>query len=84
MATPTAIYLTPQQRKKLFSRARKRKTSFSEELQTAVDLYPDLPPGLDKKNLGPLVSEANASLDRSIAKLDETLNFLARHWRESR
>lgn len=79
MATPTTIYLDPQQRKKLFTRARKRKTSFSEELRAAVDLYLDLPPGLDRRTLGLLVSEANASLDRSIAKLDETLKFLARH-----
>lgn len=83
MVTPTTIYLTPQQRKKLFTRARKRKTSFSEELRAAVDFYLDLPPGLDKKTLGSLVSEANASLDRSIAKLDETLKFLARHRRAS-
>lgn len=77
MATPTTIYLTPQQRKRLFTRARKRKTSFSEELRAAVDLYLDLPPELDRKALASLVREANASLDRSIAKLDETLDFLA-------
>ncbi len=84
MATPTTIYLTPQQRKKLFTRARKRKTTFSEELRAAVDLYLDLPPELDRKTLGSLVSQANASLDRSIEKLDETHKFLARYRRVGR
>ena len=37
MATPTTVYISPQQRKRLFARARKRKTSFSEELRSAVD-----------------------------------------------
>ena len=76
MATPTTVYITPQQRKRLFQRARRRKTSFSDELRTALDLYLDLPSDFDAQAFAALVREANASMDRSIAKLDETLTFL--------
>ena len=78
MGSPTTVYLSPKQRHGLFRRARKRKTNFSEELRAAVDLYLDLPPGIDKDVLAALVREANTSLDRSIAKLDDTLAFLAK------
>jgi ribosomal 50S subunit-associated protein YjgA (DUF615 family) len=78
VATPTTVYITTQQRKKLFQRARRRKTSFSDELRSALDLYLDLPPDFDAEALAALVREANASMDRSIAKLDETLTFLAK------
>jgi len=76
MATPTTVYINPKQRKRLFQRARRRKTSFSEELRAALDFYLDLPPDFDEKAFAALVREANASMDRSIAKLDETLTFL--------
>ncbi|MGD1103916.1 MAG: hypothetical protein ABSA59_17845 [Terriglobia bacterium] len=70
MATPTTVYLNPQQRKRLFQRARRRKSSFSEELREAIDLYLDFPPDIDRESLAALAKEANASLNRSIAKLD--------------
>lgn len=73
-----ALGLTPQQRRRLTDRAHKRQTTFSQELRAAVDLYLDLPPELDKKALASLVREANDPLDRSIAKLDDTLEYLAR------
>jgi hypothetical protein len=76
MATPTTVYITPKQRKQLFQRARRRKTSFSEELRAALDFYLDLPPDFDERAFAALVREANASMDRSIVKLDETLAFL--------
>ncbi|MGA2074125.1 MAG: hypothetical protein ABSH52_11540 [Terriglobia bacterium] len=76
MATPTTVYITPQQRKRLFQRARRRKTTFSDELRSALDLYLDLPPDFDAESFAALIREANASMDRSIAKLDETLTFL--------
>ena len=76
MATPTTVYISPKQRKRLFQRARRRKTSFSEELRAALDFYLDLPPGFDEKAFAALVREANASMGRSLAKLDETLTFL--------
>jgi hypothetical protein len=77
MASPTTIYMTPAQRKKLFSRARKHGTSFSEELRSAVDFYLGLPENVDPQVLAGLAHEANKALDRSLAQLDETLAFLA-------
>lgn len=76
MATPTTVYITPRQRKRLFERARKRKTSFSDELRWAVDLYLELPPDWDLETITWLVKEINASLDRSVARLDETIAAL--------
>jgi len=76
MATPTTVYIKSSQRKRLFQRARRRNTSFSEELRTALDFYLDLPSDFDEKAFAAMVREANASMDRSIAKLDETLAFL--------
>jgi hypothetical protein len=70
MATPTTIYLHPQQRKRLFQRARRRRTSFSEELRAALDFYLDLPPDFDQQALSTLVQEAHASLERSMVRLD--------------
>jgi hypothetical protein len=76
MATPTTIYITPKQRKALFARARKRKTSFSDELRSAVDLYLDLPADFEEASFGVFVEEAKASMHRSIGKLDEAINRL--------
>ncbi len=73
MASATTIYLTGKQRKALFSRARRRKTSFSEEVREALDLYLELPADFEKESLATLAKEANASLDRSIQKLDEAI-----------
>lgn len=75
-ASPTTVYLTPQQRKGLFQRARKRKTGFSAELRAAVDFYLDLPPDFDEKALESLALEASESADRSIARIDETIGRL--------
>ena len=70
MASPTTIYITPRQRKGLFARARKRKTSFSDELRSAVDFYLDQPVDFDPKELELLAREAKASAERSVARLD--------------
>ena len=70
MATPTTVYINPQQRKRLFQRARRRKSSFSEELREAIDLYLDFPTDIDRESLAALAKEASASLNRSIAMLD--------------
>ncbi len=75
MATPTTVYLNSQQRKKLFQRARRRNSSFSVELREAVDLYLDFSPAIDRQSLAALAKQANASLDRSIAKLDEVIAY---------
>jgi hypothetical protein len=73
MTSPTTIYLSPKQRDGLFRRARKRKTKFSEELRAAVDLYLQLPPDVDLNDLEVLAREANASLGRSLTRLDEAI-----------
>jgi hypothetical protein len=73
MATPTTVYISPQQRKRLFQRAKRRHSSFSEELRAAIDLYLDFQPDLDKETLAALAKEANASLNRSIASLDDAI-----------
>jgi len=78
MATPTTIYINPQQRKRLFQRARRRKSSFSEELREAIDLYLDFPTDFDKESLAALAKEANESLNRSIAKLDDAISYCKR------
>jgi len=78
MASSTTVYLTAKQRKALFSRARKRRTSFPEELREAIDFYLDFPPEFDKESLAALAKEANASLNRSIAKLDEAISYCRR------
>ena len=72
-ATPTTIYINPRQRKRLFDRARRRKTSFSEELRSAVDLYLELPPGFDTRELVALAEQAKASMERSAARLDAAI-----------
>ena len=73
MATATTVYITPQQRKGLLRKARKRNTSFSEELRSAVDLYLDLPADFDEEAFAVLLQEANASMDRSIARMDDAI-----------
>ena len=73
MARATTVYITPQQRKGLLRKARKRKTSFSEELRSAVDLYLDLPADFDEEAFAVLLKEANTSMDRSIARMDDAI-----------
>jgi hypothetical protein len=73
MATPTTVYINSQQRKRLFQRARRRNSRFSEELREAIDLYLDFPTDFDKESLVALAKEANASLNRSIARLDDAI-----------
>ncbi len=78
MATPTMIYLTTKQRKGYFSRARRHRTSFSEEVRKALDFYLEFPLDFDQEELGRLAEEANASLDRSIARLDGAILSMAK------
>ncbi len=73
MPSPTTVYLAPRQKKRLFARAKKRGTSFSGELRAAVELYLEFPPDEDLRDLEAVAREANASLDRSNAKLDEAI-----------
>ena len=76
MASPTTVYFNPRQRKALFARARKRGTSFSEELRSAVDLYLDLPADFDEASFGAFIEQAKASMHRSVGKLDEAIDRL--------
>ncbi len=78
MSSPTTVYLPERQKKGLFARARKRRTSFSDELRAAVELYLEMPPDFDREGVAALVRQANESMDRSIAKIDEVLAFLAK------
>jgi len=45
----------------------------SEELRSALDLYLDLPADCDEEAFAVLVKKANASMDRSIANLDDAI-----------
>jgi hypothetical protein len=73
MASPTTVYITPRQRKRLFERARKRKTTFSEELRSALDLYLDLPSNFDGGAMAALARQASDSATRSITRLDQAI-----------
>ena len=73
MPSPTTVYITPMQRKRLFERARKRKTSFSEELRSALDLYLDLPSNFDRGAMAALAHQASESANRSITTLDQAI-----------
>jgi hypothetical protein len=78
MASATTVYLTTEQRKALFSRARKRGTSLSDEVNEAIGIYKDFPLDSEKEILAFLATEAKASLDRSIARLDNAIAFSRR------
>lgn len=75
-ATPTTVYLTSKQRKGLFARARKHKSTFSEELRAALDMYLDLPDEVDAKALESMAREAKAAAERSLVRLDATIDLL--------
>jgi hypothetical protein len=74
MAAPTTVYISPRQRKRLFERAKRRRTSFSEELRAALDLYLDLPADFDPAAMAALAVEASESAGRSISRLDEAIS----------
>ncbi len=69
MATPTTVYINPQQRKRVFQRARRRRTSLSEELRAALEFYLDPPTDFSQEAFSTLVQEAHASLVRSVMRL---------------
>ncbi len=78
MLTTAKAYLTPRQRRLLFARARRHRTSLSAEVRRAIEAYLDLPPEVGAEEFKALAREANASLQRSIARLDETIAFCKR------
>jgi hypothetical protein len=69
MVSAVTVCLTDKQRKALFARARRNGTSLSQEVRKAIDLYLDLPLDFESESLAWLAKEANASMDRSIARL---------------
>jgi plasmid stability protein len=73
MISAMTAYLSDKHRKALFSRARRHGTSLSAEVRKAIDLYLDFASEFDEESLARLAKEANASLNRSIARLDNAI-----------
>lgn len=76
MAT-ALIHMDPKQKQKLARRAKARGRSFSQEVRNAVDMYLDLPMG-NEAELAVLSKMANESADRSIARMDEAISYIAK------
>ena len=70
--TTALIHLRPEQKKRLERRARQRGESFSQTVRDAIDLYLEVP-AETKEQLSAVASAANASLDRVIRRLDESI-----------
>ena len=70
MVSTVTVCLTDNQRKALFSRARRHGTSLSAEVRKAIYLYLDFPPEIECESLASRGKEANAL---SIARLGDAL-----------
>jgi len=68
----TLVHLKPEQKKRLASRARRRGTSFAQEVRDAVNLYLELPVG-SEKDLAVLAAAAREATELTIEKLDDVL-----------
>jgi plasmid stability protein len=73
MVSALKVRLTDKQRKALSSRARTHGSSLSAEMREAIDLYLEFPLDFEDKCLAALTEEASATLNRSIAKLDNAI-----------
>lgn len=73
----TSIYLTPSQKRALAHRAKRRRTTMSEEIRSALDRLIAEGDNGDEEHLGLLAREANKAMDRMIQKLDETHAYLS-------
>jgi plasmid stability protein len=73
MVSTVTVCLTDKQRKTLFNRARRHGTSLSAEVRKAIELYLEFAPEFECESLDLLAREAKASMDRSIATLDEAI-----------
>jgi hypothetical protein len=82
MAT-ALLHLDPKQKQRLVHRARLRGKSFSQEVRDALDLYLAVPVETEKELAG-LARAANLSADRTIKKLDETIEYVNRTLRKAR
>jgi hypothetical protein len=76
------VYISSRHRKRLLARARVGKTSVTEQIRRAVDLYLEFPSDFEKEFLELLMRDVNASLDRSLACLDKTLARLKKTTRK--
>jgi hypothetical protein len=74
MAT-ALLHLDPKQKQRVVHRAKLRGKSFSQEVRDALDLYLAVPVETERE-LSNLARAANVSADRTIKKLDETIEYV--------
>ena len=82
MAT-ALLHLDAKQKQRLANRARLRGKSFSQEVRDALDMYLAVPVETEEE-LSSLARAANLSADRTIKKLDETIEYLDRTLRKAK
>ena len=82
MAT-ALLHLDAEQKQRLVNRARLRGKSFSQEVRDALDLYLAVPIETEEE-LSSLARAASLSADRTIKKLDETIEYVDRALKKAR
>jgi hypothetical protein len=82
MAT-ALLHLDAKQKQRLVNRARLRGKSFSQEVRDALDLYLAVPIETEEE-LSSLARAASLSADRTIKKLDETIEYVDRALKKAR
>lgn len=82
MAT-ALLHLDAKQKQRLVNRARLRGKSFSQEVRDALDLYLAVPIETEDE-LSSLARAASLSADRTIRKLDETIEYVDRTLKKAR
>jgi hypothetical protein len=82
MAT-ALLHLDAKQKQRLVNRARLRGKSFSQEVRDALDLYLAVPIETEEE-LSSLARAASISADRTIRKLDETIEYVDRTLKKAR
>ena len=82
MAT-ALLHLDAKQKQRLVNRARLRGKSFSQEVRDALDLYLAVPLETEAE-LSSLARAASLSADRTIRKLDETIEYVGRTLKKAR
>jgi hypothetical protein len=82
MAT-ALLHLDPKQKQRLVHRAKLRGKSFSQEVRDALELYLAVPVETETE-LNSLARAANISADRTIQKLDETIEYVDRTLKKAR
>ena len=77
------LHLDAKQKQRLVNRARLRGKSFSQEVRDALDLYLAVPLETEAE-LSSLARAASLSADRTIRKLDETIEYVDRTLKKAR